>query len=122
MNEFNKHSRGDLIVGNWNVRTLVESSGDIYACVCRKRPVGEKSEVADRKLDLVVGELKRYRVAYRRASGLGRTSGLRLMGTPFFTMVDPSQLRIGDASVRNEGVGIVLDEKATGAWRQAGEV
>ena len=44
-------------MGSWNVRTL-ECSGDV--CVCQKRQViGERSEVVDRKLDLLVGELKR---------------------------------------------------------------
>ena len=45
-------------MASWNVRTLVESSGDVR--VCRKRQaLGERSEVVDRKLDLLVGELKR---------------------------------------------------------------
>ena len=52
-----------LIVGTWNVRTLVESTGDER--VCRKRAVGVRGEsgAVDRKLDLVVRELKRYGVA-----------------------------------------------------------
>lgn len=39
----------------------MECCGDL--CVCRKRQVGEKSEVVDRKLNLVVRELQRYGVA-----------------------------------------------------------
>ena len=27
----------DLLVGSWNVRSLVECSGDV--CICRSRPV-----------------------------------------------------------------------------------
>ena len=45
-----------------DVRTLVENSGDIR--VCRKRQaLGERSEVVDRKLNLLVGELKMYGVS-----------------------------------------------------------
>ena len=49
------------MVGTWNVRTLVEGSGDLR--VCRKRQLGEKSEVVDRKLDLLVKEVNRYGVS-----------------------------------------------------------
>ena len=42
-----------LVIGSWNVRTLVESSGDER--ICRKRTAGrarsESSGVVDRKLD-----------------------------------------------------------------------
>ena len=42
--------RSDLVVGSWNIRTLVECLGDVR--VCRKRQVlGERLEVVDRKLD-----------------------------------------------------------------------
>ena len=46
-----------------NVRTLVESTGDER--VCRKRAVRTRNNLGmvDRKLDLVVSELKRYRVS-----------------------------------------------------------
>ena len=61
--------RNCFTVGTWNIHTLVESTGDER--VCRKRPVsvikpgnqcGDPGQV-DRKLDLVVRELRRYRVA-----------------------------------------------------------
>ena len=58
--KYRKNSRKlrTLVVGTWNVRTLVECSGD--ARVCRRRQlVGDRSEVVDRKLDLLAGELKR---------------------------------------------------------------
>ena len=55
-------SRSDLVVGSWNVRTLVECLGDVR--VCRKRQVvGERLEAVDRKLDLLVGEMRRYGVS-----------------------------------------------------------
>ena len=51
----------DLLVGSWNVRSLVEGSGD--ACICRSRPMNVVgSEVVDSKVDLLVKELKRYRI------------------------------------------------------------
>ena len=58
--------RNCFAVGTWNVRTLVESTGDER--VCRKRPVsvikpGNQCGDPDRKLNLVVRELRRYRVA-----------------------------------------------------------
>ena len=47
---------------SWNVRTLVECSGD--GRVRWKRQVlGERCEAVDRKLDLLVGELNRYGVS-----------------------------------------------------------
>ena len=49
-------------MGSWNVHTLVECSGDVG--ICQKRQViGERAEVLDRKLDLLVGDLKRYSVS-----------------------------------------------------------
>ena len=54
--------RSDLVVGSWNDLTLVECLGNV--CVCRKHQVlGERLAVVDRKLDLLVGELKRYWVS-----------------------------------------------------------
>ena len=50
-----KSSRGSLVAGNWNVRTLVECCGDLR--VWRKRTDG-RSEGVDRKLDLLVHELQ----------------------------------------------------------------
>ena len=51
----------NLLVGSWNVRSLVESSGD--ACICRSRLMNVVgSEMVDRKVDLLVKELKRYRI------------------------------------------------------------
>ena len=72
--------RQNLVVGSWNVRKLVECSGDVRVCQ-KKQVMGERSEVVDRKLDLVVGEFRTYKVSicgrnsYRRAGGLGRMSG-----------------------------------------------
>ena len=48
----------------WNVRSLVESAGgDPRICRSRPRQAPEVSSVVDRKLDLMVNELRRYRVS-----------------------------------------------------------
>lgn len=50
------------MVESWNVQTLVECLADTR--VCQKRQVlGEGLEAVDRKLDLLVGELRRYGVS-----------------------------------------------------------
>ena len=50
----------DLTICSWNVRSLTEISGDIR--ISRRNGPPSNSTV-DRKLDLLVGELKRYRVS-----------------------------------------------------------
>ena len=117
-----RRSRRDLIVGSWNVRTLVESSGDLR--ICRKRQVlGKRSEVVDRKLDLLVWELKRYGVSVagiQESKWFGSNVWPAADGYTFLHSGRPLP-ESGDATSRNEGVGILLDERATAAWRQGGE-
>ena len=57
-----RRQRSNLVVESWNVQTLVECLADMR--VCRKHQVlGEGLEAVDRKLDLLVGELRRYGVS-----------------------------------------------------------
>ena len=56
----------------------------------------------------------------KRQSGLERMCG-QWVDIPFCTLVSPLSGDQERAS-RNEGVGIALDEKATVAWKNAGEV
>ena len=110
------------MVGSWNVRTLVESRGDLQ--VCRKRPVGEVSESVDRKLDLLVKELQRYGVAIagvQESKWFGADVWPAVDG---FTFLHSGRPLPGgdDVASRNEGVGILLDARAGEAWRQGGEV
>ena len=49
--------RNVLYVGTWNVRSLVEASGDCQVC-CVQLDIS-----MERKLDLLVKELTRYRIA-----------------------------------------------------------
>ena len=118
-----------LTVGTWNVRTLVESTGDER--ICRKRPASvckpgnhrDDPGKVDRKLDLVVRELSRYRVS---VAGIQESKwfGSDVWPADGYTFLHsghplPSE---HDRGTRNEGVGIALDEKATVAWKNAGEV
>ena len=83
-----------------------------------------RSEVVDRKLDLVVGELRRYKVS---VAGIQES---RWFGKDVWPAADGytflhsgrSVPEHGDVAARSEGVGILLDEQATAAWRQSGEV
>ena len=75
--EINRRGQRDLVVGTWNIRTLVENFGDL--CACRKRKlVGDRdnlSEVVDRKLHGYTcgsfAEIWKYQwLEYRRPNGL----------------------------------------------------
>ena len=113
--------RRALLLATWNVRSLVESYGG-DARICRSRQSPENCATVDRKLDLLVRELRRYDVsvaAVRETKWFGadvwETQGYTLLhsGRPLPHGEEPA--------VRKEGVGIALDERATSAWREAGE-
>ena len=106
-----RKTKSNLVIGTWNVRTLVESSGDER--ICRKGPV--TPGVVDRKLDLLDGELKRYRVS---VAGIQETkwfgSDVWPAGDGFTFLHSGRPLpNDGARAYRNEGVGIALDGKAT---------
>ena len=82
-----RRSRRRLTVGTWNVRTLVESMGDERICRKVNKPGNHRNDhsMVDRKLDLVVRELKRYGISI---AGIQETKGSEvmcglLMNTPF---------------------------------------
>ena len=53
-------------------------------------------------------------LGFRRAGGLGRVSGQQLEVAYFSTQDNlPPPPRNNDAAMRNEGVGILVDKKAT---------
>ena len=123
-----RKGRRNLVVCTWNVRTLVENSGDLR--ICRKRQVlseGDSNNYStgvDRKLDLVAGELKRYGISVagiQETKWFGTDAWPAAEGFTFLHSGRPLPDSNEDA-VRNEGVGIMLDPKATVAWRNAGEV
>ena len=115
-----RYSRKKLTFATWNVRSLVENSGD--ARICRSRPQQTNPSVVDRKLDLLMSELDRYNVS---VAGIQET---KWFGRDVWTAGGYTFLHSGrplpsddDNAVRNEGVGIALDRKATEAWKAAGE-
>ena len=108
-----------LVIGSWNVRSLVESLGDGHVNSTRK----EKSGSVDRKLDLVVQELRRYGVSI---AGIQESKwfGCDVWPASGYTFLhsDRPLPSDGETATRNEGVGIALDEEAALAWKSAGEV
>ena len=64
-----KRNRNSLVVATWNVRTLVECSGDEQ--ICRKQPMdiakhsnhSDKPGKIDRKVELLVGALRKNGVS-----------------------------------------------------------
>ncbi len=94
--------------------------------VYRKRPVGERcSEGVDRKLDLLVKELQKYRVL------LAGVQESRWFGEDVWPAADgytclhshrPLPNSDDEVAARNEGMGILMDARASSAWRQGGEV
>ena len=102
-------------MGSWNVCTLVESSGD--RCAGRVT-LCESSGVMDRKLDLVVKELKRYGLS---VAGIQESKwfGSNVWKAGGYTFLHSGRPLPGenDRATRNEGVGIAIDDKATSAWK-----
>ena len=79
--------------------------------------------MVDRKLDLLVRELKRYRVS---VAGIQESkwfgSDVWPAGEYIFLHSGRPLPSTNESAVRNEGVGIALDKMATEAWKNAGEV
>ena len=124
-------SRKALAVATWNVHSLVEASGD--ECIGRKHRQGVRGDggrspgphTVDSKLDLMVKELKCYQAS---VAGIQETTckwfGMDAWPADGYTFLHSGQPlpRDDGSATRNEGVGIALDEKATTAWKEAGEV
>jgi hypothetical protein len=114
-------AKKSLLVATWNVRSLVENAGDVRICR-RPHEVLSNPQTVDRKLDLLMKELRRYRVsvgAIQETKWYGRDVW-HAEGYTFLPSGRP--LPSGDENaIRKEGVGIALDEKATAAWNVAGQ-
>ena len=118
-----RHCRRNILyIGTWNVRSLVETSGDHQVC-CSHCVAYDDTAGVERKLDLLVKELARYRISI---------AGIQEMKW-FWSDIWPSGewtfLHSGrilpaddDIVIRREGVDILLDGRATAAWRAAGEM
>ena len=81
----------------------------------------DKPGKIDRKIDLLVGELRKYGVS---VPGIQETKwfGKDVWPVGGCTFLHSGRPLPGDQkrASRNEGVGIVLDEKATVAWKMQG--
>ena len=129
MNQKSKWNRNSSVVATWNVCTLVECSGDDL--ICRKQPMdvakhgnhSDKPGKIDRKIHLLMGELRKYGVS---VAGIQETKwfGKDMWPVGRYTFLHSGRPLPGDQerASRSEGVGIVLGEKAPVAWKDAGEV
>ena len=83
----------------------------------------DKPGKIDRKIDLLMGELRKYGVS---VAGIQETKwfGKDVWPVDRYTFLHSGCPLPGDQerASRNEGVGIALEEKATVAWKNAGEV
>ena len=111
-----------LFAATWNVRSLVESSGDIRVCRAARFAALNGGGGVDRKLDFLVDELGKYRVNVAGpqetkwfGSDVWRAGGSTLLhsGRPVPGADEPCR--------RNEGVGILLNACLTAAWKRGGE-
>ena len=108
---------------------LVECSGDKQICTNQLVDVAmhdnhsEKPGKIDRKIDLLVGELRKYGVS---VAGIKETKwfGKDVWPVDGHTLLHSGHPLPGgqERASKNEGAGIALDEKATVAWKDAGEV
>jgi len=78
----------------------------------------------DRKLDLLVGELERYGIAVagnQETKWFGSDVWPAAKGYMLLHSCRPTPDAVTGGISRGESVGIVLNKKATAAWRAAGE-
>ena len=116
-----RHCRRALLyAGSWNVCSLVEVSGNRR--ICHARSTTHDGPGVERKLDLLFNELKHYSISI---AGIQET---KWFGSDIWPIGEWTFLHSGhvlpvdsDAAVRRNGVGILLDGRATAAWRAAGE-
>ena len=111
--------RRTLSVATWNVRSLIEDSGDKR--ICQKRPQPSSTSVG-RKFDFLVHELRRYSLAIAAVQET-KWFGSDVWTTKGYTLLHSGRgLPAGDAVARRtEGVGILLDPAMTQAWCRGGE-
>jgi len=107
---------------SWNIQTLLENSDDIRICQCHCTITPGDS--MDRNLGLLVDELAHYGTA---VVGIQETKWFRSDVWPAakgYTLLHSSRLtpniNVGVVS-RGVGIGIVMNKRATAAWRAASE-
>jgi len=105
-----------------NIRSLLENCGDIWIC-WHRCPVTPGDSV-DRKLDLLVGELARYKIpvaGIQETKWFGSDFWLATNGYMLLHFGRPTpNIETGEI-IRGKGVGIVMNKRAIAAWRAAGE-
>ena len=105
-------------VGCWNMQTLVESEGPIETNVATPRGRGV---TVDRKVSLIVQELKKYGVSVTGISE-NKWFGQAVHQVEGYTILHSGRpVPVESPLLRNESVGIVLDPALVAAWRAAGE-
>jgi len=101
---------------------MVKNSGDIRVCQCCCLVAPVDSVV--RKLDLLVGELEHYGIAVaeiQETKWFGSDVWPAAKGYMLLHSGRPTPNAVTGEISRGEGVGIVLNKKATAAWRVADE-
>ena len=106
------------------MRSLLENSGDIHICQRQCLDNGLSCDSVDRKLDLLAGELQCSNVSVVGIQEIKWFGTDVWPATEGYTMLHSRQPAPCNGAVvaRREGVGLVLDTRATAAWRAAGEV
>ena len=101
-----------LYIGTWNVHSLVETSRDPRVCCSRRVAYGDTG--VERKLDILVKELARYHIS------IVGIQEIKWFGSDIWPSGEwPAN---DDIAIRREGVGILLDGRATAVWRAVGEM
>ena len=116
-----------ISIAIWNIHTLVESASDDCR-ICRVRPDPKTNHLlstgpnfVNRKLDFLVKELRRLKVA---VAGIQETKWLEqdVWNADGYTLLHSGRTLCSDGEpLRNEGVGIVLDQSATATCKNVGE-
>ena len=114
-----KRRRSFWYFGTWNVRSLLDNEGPIETA--RQGPeCHQLSE--DRRIDLVVRELNRYRItvaALQETKWFG--SATYSVGKSVVLTAGRPTPQAGQSNQRGEGVAIVLSSPAIAAWKTGGE-
>ena len=110
--------RNVLYVGTWNVCLLVETSRDCRVCCLHRVAYGNTG--VEKKLDLLVKEHARYRISIAGMQEM-KWFGSDIWPSGEWTFLHSSQILPADddIAIRREDVGILLDGRATAAWRAA---
>ena len=111
-----------LFAASWNVRSLVEDSGDARVCRSTTTVPCHDIRTVDRKIDFLAAELTRCRIAVagdQETKWFG--SDVWSVGKNTFLHSCRPLPADGEPRRRNEVVGIFLDANMSVAWKRRGE-